>query len=375
MLNKIKNLLFLLPIVPATLFLSSCSQDVHGDKLIFEKEINGSLKKVSVSDFGNESYYNTLLTLVIRNETNVLDKFLSSESDSESKLIQFNKELSKKISENNNQKLLKIYFAQSIFFLFNDIYYPWWTPAANGGNGDGNPIKTQEIINFSKVYSDLIVADNKDDVEEKQTFKNLDILVNDIENIEIKLIKNENFNSIEKQYIWTTSFTIKEDSKFLTVFQDENGNMKKNLIFKNSVNTWQDETQKQFKAMEAGPAKDAFEIYHSYQSTKHYWKNDERKLISIPLQSNFSFFSKIPTLGGFVAKGEKNIRKTFSLDFIQQSNKIDFRPVIKINTSEMFENISLREWKTYLKWKKINESENVFLDVGFDLIRFENFTK
>lgn len=375
-------------VVPLTM-ISCSNSDAQYTK--FENTIRfkdkNYTRSVSAADFLNDSsgidYYSELFTYTLLRKPEIYQKFFIAPGDtpkeSSAKLKALNEKIATIIKDNKIiQKMLKIYFAQSLYYLYHDL----WDKDIND---DFFKIEDDKNIsdNYS-IYSDLIAPDDKDVKSDKYKFTKLDKIVESIGTIKIELVDNPELAGDNLAYFWKYSFKINKDSQLIKLFQKDNGETKKGAIYKSELSL--SPIEEAFIASKDKDKQDEIRKFLEYRASGIYWDNATTTLNSIYMQSRISVKNTQQTpFNRYLAEANENgakqifsVNSLISLDFIQESARY-FKPVIRFNSAQLFSKSTLSYWNNYMDWiqkqtdMKIYREKNIYFDVGFESFKYERF--
>ncbi|MGL4183870.1 MAG: hypothetical protein ACRCRP_01930 [Metamycoplasmataceae bacterium] len=335
---------------------SSCSSSINN----IEDDVNANVNKTTYSEVFNYLIVGQNPPFNIENELN--KTFFNGKKES---LDSLNALIKNEIDKEKNQSVLKIFLLKDLSNIYRNIY-----------NESGIAISLSNIDENYRAYEKMIDDDtpgnSTDSGKDTQTFVNLQKLIDSIINIEIKILNNYEINSINPKYWWEYSYQIQEGSQLLSLFQDEKGIEKPVSIYRNvSLNSDQE------KIINSQPTTERKELarkYFQYQSTTRYWDNANRKIISVPIQSNFNLYLENDNIveSGYVSSKEKQTRKFFALDMKKVAND-QYKFFIKLSTKDSLTSFSSSSgWKDYFaKGENKKLQKDIYIDLNLPILKIK----
>lgn len=360
--------------ITSTFAIVSCSDSNYYS---FEKELsNGVVEKLSLSDYSEGKYYGDFYSKIILMKPDIFKNFFVSKENEkyDEKIKNFNDQINSEIEKDNNiQKQLKVLMAQSMYFIYKDLYN------INAG-GQVYSVNNSAIDSNYSQYSNLVEQDdpNEEDVE-KYEFLKLDSIIDSINDVKINLLSSGEINGTNLKLWWNFSFTFKEDSSFVRLFEQDKS------IFKSQASLVSDQQVIIDKLEAEGATAEEIELatnYFLYKSTGMFYDEKTQIIKSIPFESSPFFKNKEPLRGRILKNDNDYLRPNFfSIDFLQTKKLNQFIPVLKINSSSIFNKSKGSEWNDYMVWaiknKKINfdKKSNLYIDLGLAPIEFDGFAE
>ncbi|MGL5357525.1 MAG: hypothetical protein ACRDA7_03030 [Metamycoplasmataceae bacterium] len=335
---------------------SSCSSTINN----IEDDVNANVDKTIYSEVFNYLIIGQNPPYNIENDLN--KTFFNGKKES---LDSLNEIIKNELNKQRNQSVLKVFLLKDLSNIYKNIY-----------NESGISISLSNIDENYRAYEKMIdddtPGDSKDSGKDSQTFVNLQKLIDSIVNIEIKILNNYEINSINPKYWWEYSYQIQEGSQLLSLFQDDKGVEKPVPIYRNgSLNSDQE------KIINSQPTEEKKELarkYFQYQSTTRYWDNANRKIVSVPIQSNFNLFLENDNIveSGYVSAKDKQTRKFFALD-MKKVAKDQYKFFIKLSTKESLTSFSSSSgWKDYFaKGKNKDLQKDIYIDLGLPTLKIK----
>ncbi|MGL5522224.1 MAG: hypothetical protein ACRDAW_03065 [Metamycoplasmataceae bacterium] len=333
---------------------SSCSSSINN----IEEDVNANVDKNLYSEVFNYLLIGQNPPYNIENDLN--KTFFNGTKES---LDSLNAIIKSEINKPRNQAVLKVFLLKDLSTIYRNIF-----------NESGIAISLSNIDENYRAYEKMIDDDtpgnSNDSGKDSQTFINLQKLIDSIVNIEIKIMNNFAINSINPKYWWEYSYQIQEGSKLLSLFQDDKGVEKPVAIYRNvSLNSDQ---EKIINSQPTEERKDLARKYFQYQSTTRYWDNVNRKIVSVPVQSNFNLFLENDNIveSGYVSSKQKQTRNFFALD-MKKVAQDQYKFFIKLSTKESLTSFSSNSgWKDYFaKGKNKDLQKDILIDLGLPALK------